>query len=78
MTDDLTIKGDFTLRPRPVGDLNFTLGERVVKYAPENVKPEDLPYLLHLFAALLLPSFGLLDVTGFVDEHKLWHCFKGQ
>jgi hypothetical protein len=81
MADLLTLKDVIaTALPastkRTVGDLNFDLGGKHYKYAPHAVKPENMPYLLHLFVALTLPSYGLIDVTGYVEEHKLWHCFE--
>lgn len=62
---------------RPVGDLNFHIGDRQYTFAPDKVQPRDTGYLLLLFAALLAQrSLGPLDTWTFVNEHQLWHCFK--
>ena len=75
MADELTISKP-TIGPRPVGDLNFDIGGKTYTYTPSTVRPQDMPYLLHLFIVLTLPTYATFDVKGYVEEHGLWHCFK--
>lgn len=61
---------------RPVGDLNFDIGGKGYVYTPSTVRPQDMPYLLHLFIVLTLPTYTSFDVLAYVNDHGLWHCFK--
>ena len=76
MADPLKVGASPTIGPRPVGDLNFDLGGKGYVYTPSTARPQDMPYLLHLFIVLTIPSYTSFDVLGYVNDHGLWHCFK--
>lgn len=76
MADEILSFPAPVISPRPVGDLNFDIGGKGYVYTPSTVRPQDMPYLLHLFIVLTIPSYTTFDVKGYVDEHQLWHCFK--
>jgi hypothetical protein len=60
---------------RAVSDLKFHIGEGVYQLVPEAVTADDLPRLMLLFMALTQPA-GRFDAEAYVDEHRLWYCFR--
>lgn len=75
MSEIITLPDPYNFGPRPVGDLNLDIGGRHHKFVPSAARPEDMPYLLHLFIVLTMPTYQTFDIKDFVNEHQLWHCF---
>jgi hypothetical protein len=62
---------------RPVGDLSFHIADKLYTFEPSLARAQDMPFLLMLMVSLLAQgNIGPLGVKDYVDEHKLWHCFK--
>lgn len=62
---------------RPVSDMNVHIGGAKYLFLPAQARPKDMPYLLHLFVALLgMRTAGEFDFSAFVTEHDLWKCFE--
>ena len=60
---------------RSVDDVSIALGDKAYRFTPSTARPQDMPYLLLLFTALMQPV-GTFDVLRYVNDHGLWHCFK--
>ena len=62
---------------RPVEDMNVHIGGKKYFFRPAQARARDMPYLLHLFVALLgMRTAGEFAVDVFVADHDLWHCFE--